>query len=155
MCFSKLFQLLRLEPRRQFPPVELENILTVPARDATLGLRHLSRLDVEHAITTHLEWRLRLNEWLSQDEVPPASGWPSAEQAGLGLWLMRVRQYQNCQPSTLTELETEYHLLHGLSVQALHHAHQDRVGLASTLLNTRFERSHRRLMHLLHSLRDS
>lgn len=135
------------------PGDSMQSPPAAPAPDVDAA--RLSRLDVQNAITLHLEWRMLFNEMLSNEELPAADAMPDAQQSGLGRWLMLVQRQGRDGHPAFAAIAVEHQQLHSLAAQALEHARDNRLDLASTLLNTRFERSHRQLVQLLNSLIDA
>ena len=101
------------------------------------------RLALQTAVIQHLEWCVLFNDHLSVDEqqLPPL---PNAEDSELGRWLEQVRQRLASGDPRLVALTEEHRRFHQLAQQAL--------VLASTLLNTDFERSRARVLELLRQL---
>lgn len=122
-----------------------------PAQEAEPPLPRLDRLDLQAAIIHHLEWCVLLNEHLT---AAPGQGrhstpLPDAHDSALGQWLDRMAQRPAGQHPLFTELQREHLRFHALARQALDHAQQQRMDLASTLLNTEFERSRARILEML------
>lgn len=112
------------------------------------------RMELQSAIIYHLEWCVLFNEHLSLDptQVSHAASLPDANACELGLWLHRVLDRPGpCDPR-LQLLSDEHDRFHILAQQALSLARQHRMDLASTLLNTDFERSRARMLDLLRSM---
>jgi hypothetical protein len=112
------------------------------------------RLALQTAVIQHLEWCVLFNDHLSVDEqqaqqLPPL---PGADDSELGRWLEQVRQRLSSGDHRLVALIEENKRFHQLARQALDLARQDRMDLASTLLNTDFERSRARVLELLRQL---
>jgi hypothetical protein len=115
------------------------------------------RLALQSAIIHHLEWCVLFNEHLSveahQDQdLDPL---PSAADSGLGQWLDTMRQGPAASEPRLDEITAEHGRFHQLAQQALGLARQGRMDLASTLLNTDFERSRARVLELLREMQKS
>lgn len=114
----------------------------------------IDRLAVQGAIIEHLEWCVRFNERLGRerhtDEPPPDL--PDAADSGLGQWLARSRDGAPGQHPLFAELELEHQRFHMLADKALMLADSGHMHLASTLLNTDFERSRARLLDMLRNL---
>ena len=113
------------------------------------------RLAVQAAVLHHLEWCVLFNEHLSLGEHPSRQlpALPSAANSELGIWLEALRSRHA--PEILPDVEalaTEHAYFHELARQALALAHQGRLDLASTLLNTDFERSRARVLKLLRAM---
>ncbi len=114
----------------------------------------LDRLVLQTAAIHHLEWCVLFNDHLSVDaqqahQLPPL---PSASDSELGRWLHLMRQGPAQGDTRFDTLVDENEKFHQLARQALTWARQDRMDLASTLLNTDFERSRVRVLDLLHQL---
>ena len=123
------------------------------------AMRHasLDRLALQTAIIHHLEWCVLFNEHLSVDarhsqQLVPL---PSAMDSGLGQWLDNVRQGPAGDEPRLGPLAAEHEKFHLLAQQALRLARMGRMDLASTLLNTDFERSRARVLDLLRQMQKS
>jgi hypothetical protein len=114
----------------------------------------LDRLALQTAIIQHLEWCVLFNAHLSLDERPDQqlSKLPSAEESGLGQWLIQVRQETGSEGARWDELAKEHAQFHRLAQKALGYSRQGRMDLASTLLNTDFERSRTRVLELLRQM---
>lgn len=111
------------------------------------------RLALQAAIIHHLEWCVLFNEHLSIEgpEQSPPAPLPNAAGSGLGLWLEGVRGMGGSDPD-LDALTEEHQRFHQLAMHALAHTRQGRMDLASTLLNTDFERSRSRVLTLLRQM---
>ena len=118
---------------------------------ATSGL---DRLEIQAGIIEHLEWCAQFNERLGLDHSHsrPAPALPAAHESGLGPWLARARESAAGQHPLFDELEQEHLRLHALAAKALSLSDSGQMHLASTLLNTHFERSRTRLLELLRGL---
>jgi hypothetical protein len=115
----------------------------------------LDRLDLQSAVIHHLEWCVQFNDHLSQinqAETPPLRTLPAADQSGLGLWLQRSASRAPGQHPLFEALLREHRQFHELAEKALELAAKDRMDLASTLLNTDFERSRARVLTLLRAM---
>ncbi len=115
------------------------------------------RLELQTAVIHHLEWCVLFNDHLCVDaeqasQLPPL---PSAQDSELGRWLQRMRQGPAQGDLRFDALVEENNRFHQLARQALDLARQDRMDLASTLLNTDFERSRARVLDLLRQLQRS
>ena len=126
-------------------------LAAAPKQAATRPPRALDRLTLQTAIIHHLEWCVLFNEHLSADATgqTPLAPLPNTADSGLGQWLETVRSGPHGDDAHLDELTDEHRRFHQLAQQALAHARQDRMDLASTLLNTDFERSRARVLELL------
>ena len=133
------------------PPEADEKPAEPPEQVATRPHRTLDRLTLQTAIIHHLEWCVLFNEHLSAGATgqTPAVPLPSSADSGLGQWLEIVRSGAQGEEALLDELSDEHQRFHHLAQQALAHARQGRMDLASTLLNTDFERSRARVLELL------
>ncbi|HEY9096624.1 MAG TPA: hypothetical protein VIN35_12820 [Hydrogenophaga sp.] len=112
------------------------------------------RLEVQTAIIQHLEWCVLFNEHLSagtSDNVP-LMPLPSAAESGLGRWLAKLQQDADGDDPRLSKLAEEHARFHVLAQRAYTLARQGRMDLASTLLNTEFERSRARMLELLRDM---
>ena len=111
----------------------------------------LDRLDLQAAIIDHLEWCVLFNEHLSVAGVaaPHQTPLPDAGNSALGRWLDRMSERPAGRHAGFVELRQEHLRFHALAQQALEHARNQRMDLASTLLNTEFERSRARVLDLL------
>lgn len=111
----------------------------------------LDRLDLQAAIIHHLEWCVLFNEHLSVDgqQAQHQTPLPGADSSDLGLWLAKMAQRQIGQHPHFIELQQEHLRFHALARQALEYTRQQRMDLASTLLNTEFERSRARVLEML------
>lgn len=114
----------------------------------------LDRLALQTAIIQHLEWCVLFNAHLSLEEHPDQqlATLPSAEESGLGKWLIQVRQELGADDAHLDVLAQEHGHFHQLAQKALGYSRQGRMDLASTLLNTDFERSRSRVLELLRQM---
>lgn len=111
----------------------------------------LDRLDLQAAIIHHLEWCVLFNEHLSVDgpQAQHQTPLPGPESSDLGLWLAKMAQRQIGQHPHFIELQQEHLRFHALARQALEYTRSQRMDLASTLLNTEFERSRARVLDML------
>jgi hypothetical protein len=111
----------------------------------------LDRLALQAAIIHHLEWCVLFNEHLAvvDRQGQHLTPLPSAAESGLGRWLDMVREGPAQRTPRLEEITAEHERFHQLAQQALSLARQGRMDLASTLLNTDFERSRARVLDLL------
>jgi hypothetical protein len=115
------------------------------------------RLEVQTAIIQHLEWCVLFNEHLSvgsSDNIP-LMPLPNATDSGLGRWLEKLLQGPCGPDPRLKALAEEHAHFHRLAERACTLVRQDRMDLASTLLNTDFERSRARVLELLRALQKS
>lgn len=111
----------------------------------------LDRLDLQAAIIHHLEWCVLFNEHLDvdTDKARHQTPLPGARDSALGRWLDTMSRRAAGQHPLFIELQQEHLRFHDLARQALTHAQNRRMDLASTLLNTEFERSRARVLDLL------
>lgn len=117
----------------------------------------IDRLELQAAIIHHLEWCVLFNEHLSVDaaQAQHQTLLPEAASSALGLWLARMAQRPIGQHPHFVELQQEHLRFHALARQALDHARNQRMDLASTLLNTEFERSRSRILDMLRRMQRS
>lgn len=155
MSINKLFQLLRGK-RSSAPPSSGQgaaHAAFAPSGQASAG--RLDRLDLQSALIHHLEWCVMFNDHLgliNQSDTPPVRTLPGIDQSGLGLWLQRSASRAPGQHPLFEELLREHRQFHELAEKALELAAKDRMDLASTLLNTDFERSRARVLSLLREM---
>jgi hypothetical protein len=114
----------------------------------------LDRLDLQAAIIHHLEWCVLFNEHLSVDTALAShvSALPDASHSGLGRWIAQIEQRAAGTHPQFIALKQEHLRFHALAHQALEHAQNQRMDLASTLLNTEFERSRARVLDMLRQM---
>lgn len=117
----------------------------------------LDRLDLQAAIIHHLEWCVLFNEHLSVDGVTAhhQAPLPGPAESALGRWLDKMTQRAAGRHPAFAELRQEHLRFHALAQQALEHARNQRMDLASTLLNTEFERSRARILEMLRQMQRS
>ena len=135
------------DPSPAVPPAAAPVLSPAPAPQ-------IDRLEVQGAIIEHLEWCVRFNERLSRErhtdqDLPDL---PGADDSGLGQWLKRSRDGAPGQHPLFADLEREHQRFHVLADKALMLADSGHMHLASTLLNTDFERSRARLLDMLRTL---
>jgi hypothetical protein len=112
----------------------------------------LDRLDLQAAVIHHLEWCVLFNDQLglaNQSGTAPPSLLPGADDSELGQWLQRSAGRAPGAHPLFAELLHEHRLFHELADEALKLACEGRMDLASTLLNTDFERSRGRILNIL------
>lgn len=136
--------------RKQQPDTEQTAPAPLAPSPAVAPLK-FDRLDLQAAIIHHLEWCVLFNEHLSID---PASGQhstplPNAQNSALGRWIAQMSLRAAGGHPQFIELQREHQHFHELADQALEHALNQRMDLASTLLNTEFERSRARVLEML------
>ena len=114
----------------------------------------LDRLELQTAIIHHLEWCVLFNQHLSVEEAHKTElcTLPSASDSGLGQWLSAIQTSPEGDHPRLAALAAEHQRFHQLAHQALLLARQGRMDIASTLLNTDFERSRARVLDLLRKM---
>jgi hypothetical protein len=122
--------------------------------DSASGHTAPDRLALQTAIIHHLEWCVLFNEHLSLggSDRAPLEPLPNATDSCLGQWLQAIGHETTVSGLPLNELQAEHHRFHAFAQQALAFARQGRMDLASTLLNTDFERSRARVLELLRSM---
>jgi hypothetical protein len=156
----KLQQLLGLLPwnrsaARQLRDMELaDRTVSTPPQSRHPAPVRLDRLDLQTAIIHHLEWCVLFNEHLSvnSEQALQLAPLPDARHSMLGRWLTQVGQRSPGAHPSFAGLQQEHLRFHSLARQALDLAHNDRMDLASTLLNNDFERSRARILELLRSM---
>ena len=124
-----------------------------PAAPVVLPLK-LDRLDLQAAIIHHLEWCVLFNEHLSVDvgHARHSTPLPDAQHSGLGLWIAQMSHRAAGGHPQFLALKKEHLRFHQLAAQAMEHAQNQRMDLASTLLNTEFERSRARVLEMLRTM---
>lgn len=156
MSLNKLFQLLRGSRSGQTPRAGRGDATSSHfAPDGRVPTRQLDRLDLQSAVIHHLEWCVMFNDHLSQineAKTPPLRTLPDAAQSSLGLWLQRSASRAPGQHPLFETLLREHRHFHELAEEALTLATEDRMDLASTLLNTDFERSRAKVLTLLREM---
>ena len=117
----------------------------------------IDRLELQAAIIHHLEWCVLFNEHLSIDGVQAQHQvpLPDASHSALGQWLAKMERRPVGRHPQFVELQQEHLRFHALARQALEHARNQRMDLASTLLNTEFERSRARVLDMLRRMQRS
>ena len=151
MPLYKLFQLLR--SRRVPAPVEPPPA-PFAATPADAPLR-LDRLDLQAALIHHLEWCVQFNDHLGQvhpGEPPLLRTLPGAGDSALGRWLEDARERAPGRHPRFDALVQAHRHFHELAEEVLRLATEDRMDLASTLLNTDFERARTQVMTLLRDM---
>lgn len=116
--------------------------------------RGFDRLEIQGVIIEHLEWCVAFNDHLGMEPSDSAQcpALPGAAESGLGRWLAWALEQAEGRHPLLEELRDEYEQFHRLASQALAHARADQMHLASTLLNTDFERRRARVLEILRTL---
>jgi hypothetical protein len=148
MFFQRLQQLLRgqRDSARQPPLADPQ----VPR-----ALDDADRLELQRAIIEHLEWCVKLNTRLGRDGIEQSISLPNAAESGLGRWMASARSGAPGTHAVFAELVREQQRFHQLADQALAYAEHNQMHLASTLLNTDFERSRARILEILRTLQRS
>ncbi|MFP8781426.1 hypothetical protein [Hydrogenophaga sp. RWCD_12] len=152
----------RLPWSRSRAPAAPDNTLTKPpvtggAAAEPRPMPPIDRLELQAAIIHHLEWCVLFNEHLSVDgaQAQHQTPLPGAADSALGQWLARMAQRPVGEHPHFVELQQEHLRFHALGRQALDHARNHRMDLASTLLNTEFERSRARILDMLRRMQRS
>lgn len=141
--------------RSRAPQPNKHATVPVPTGDPSAApeqrVPRLDRLDLQAAIIHHLEWCVLFNEHLDVDtsKAQHQTPLPGPEDSSLGRWLASMSERAASQHPLFGELQQEHLRFHELARQALAHAQNRRMDLASTLLNTEFERSRARVLELL------
>jgi hypothetical protein len=156
MSFNKLFQLLR-RPRTDVAPLADPGAPAShpSAVEPSPAAPTLDRLDLQGALIHHLEWCVQFNDQLglvNQYETPPPRLLPGADDSELGQWLQRSAARAPGRHPLFAALLKEHRQFHELADEALKLASQGRMDLASTLLNTDFERSRAKVLGLLREM---
>lgn len=141
-------------PTREVPEPAPALVPEPAAASPAIPPLKVDRLDLQTAIIHHLEWCVLFNEHLSVDaanarHVTPL---PDAQQSALGQWITHMGHRTVGGHARFIELKQEHLRFHELARQALEHARNQRMDLASNLLNTEFERSRARVLDMLRSL---
>lgn len=135
---------------------ELDSSASLSAQDPEeLLAQDIARLDIQRALVHHLEWCVVFNERLHRANsllTETEAHLPDAHESGLGQWLARAAEQIVGHHEIFAELRQEHERLHELANRALIHARSGRMDLASTLLNTDFERSRTRVLETLRTL---
>ncbi|MDR7149679.1 hypothetical protein J2W49_001634 [Hydrogenophaga palleronii] len=135
---------------------ELERSSSLSAQDPEeLLAQDIAKLDIQRALVHHLEWCVVFNERLHRANsllTETEAHLPDAHESGLGQWLAKAAEQIVGHHDMFVELRDEHERLHELASQALMHARSGRMDLASTLLNTDFERSRIRVLETLRML---
>lgn len=150
MPLNKLFQLLRT--RRSAPPT---SAAPKPVFAPEPPVLRLDRLDLQTAAIHHLEWCVQFNDFLGQvrpGETPLVRTLPSAQHSELGLWLQAAASRAPGQHPLFAQLQRAHQQFHELAEEAIVLATEDRMDLASTLLNTDFERARMQVLSILREM---
>jgi len=115
------------------------------------------RLDLQAAVIHHLEWCVLFNEHLAVDSIQAQhiTPLPDAHNSDLGQWLAQMYPRMADRDPRFLDLQQEHLRFHTVAFQALALARNNRMDLASTLLNTDFERSRARVLTLLREMQKS
>lgn len=151
MPLNKLMHLLRKKP----PAVPAQEAAPAAVFSPAPSPPRLDRLDLQAALIHHLEWCVLFNDHLAQvrpDEPALVRTLPGAEDSALGQWLQAAAARGPGQHPLFPELCQAHQLFHELAEEALQLALDDRMDLASTLLNTDFERARARVLGLLRDM---
>ena len=151
MLMNKWLQLLRGRPRDAAPPPPPD----IPAAPPAAVPPRLDRLDLQSAVIHHLEWCVQFNEYLCQirpDEPPLVRTLPGAEDSEMGRWLQDAATRAPGQHPLFAPLRQAHQHFHELAEEAIRLAGEDRMDLASTLLNTDFERARAQVLRLLREM---
>lgn len=151
MPLNKLFQMLR--PKQ--PPVAAPVTAASAPDTPSAAPRRLDRLDLQTALIHHLEWCVLFNDHLAQvrpDEPALVRTLPGANESALGQWLQGAAARAPGQHPLFPQLQQAHRLFHELAEEALQLALDNRMDLASTLLNTDFERARAQVLHLLREM---
>jgi hypothetical protein len=155
MRFQQLLQrlprLLSLMPNRSAPGAS-----RLPTLDPTTHQRP-DHLDLKAAFIHHLDWCVLFNEHLAMDstQTQHITPLPDAHNCHLGQWLAEMHPSMADGDPIFLDLQHEHLRLHTMALQALSLARNNRMALASTLLNTDFERSRARVLTLLREMQKS
>lgn len=155
MPLNRLLKLLK--PRRTLPPVPVSLAAAEQAvqvhGDGRAALR-LDRLDIQGAIIHHLEWCVQFNNHLSGEvaQVAPEEALPDEISSSLGRWLAVAADRAPGGHPRFEELRQTHTHFHALAREALRLAREDRMDLASTLLNTEFERTRAKVLAILREM---
>ena len=135
---------------------ELDRSSSLSAQDPEeLLAQDIAKLDIQRALVHHLEWCVVFNERLHRANsllTETEAHLPDAHESGLGQWLARAAEQLIGHHDMFVELRREHERLHELASQALMHARSGRMDLASTLLNTDFERARAQVLRLLRDM---
>lgn len=153
MRLSHLLQRLRAGRSPALPGRPAPARPAVPAAAPVRATKALDRLDIQAAIILHLEWCVQFNEHLSGELAREGSRaeLPDAGHCEFGRWLGGSAAGAPGQHPRFAELQAAHERFHAIADEALRLAREDRMDLASTLLNTAFERER---THILSILRD-
>lgn len=163
MSLNQLLQLLRgprpVPPAYDAPSSAFALPSTFVPSERTPASQ-LDRVDLQSALIHHLEWCVMFNDHLSSitptnGDAPPPRTLPHAEQSGLGLWLQRSASRAPGQHPKFEALLKQHRLFHELAEEVLALAEEDRMDLASILINTDFERSRAKVLALLREMQQT
>lgn len=112
------------------------------------------RWECQAALIQHLEWCVLFNAHLAVDptQTRHITPLPDANNCHLGQWLARMLPRMAEQDPRFLDLQQEHLRFHTMASQALALSRKNRMALASTLLNTDFERSRARVLTLLREI---
>lgn len=126
----------------------------MPATGTGQAAKALDRLDIQAAIILHLEWCVQFNEHLSGELAREGSRaeLPDAGHCEFGRWLGGSAAGAPGQHPRFAELQATHERFHAIADEALRLAREDRMDLASTLLNTGFERERTLILAILRDM---
>lgn len=151
MPLNKLIHLLR----HKTPPVPAQEAAPTATFSPVPPPPRLDRLDLQAALIHHLEWCVLFNDHLAQvrpGEPALVRTLPGADDSALGQWLHVAAARAPGKHPLFPELRQAHQQFHELAEEALQLALDDRMDLASTLLNTDFERARARVLGLLRDM---
>ncbi|MCU0763061.1 MAG: CZB domain-containing protein [Hydrogenophaga sp.] len=140
--------------RHTAPALERGSSLSAEDPEELLA-QDIAQLDLQRALVHHLEWCVVFNDRLHRANsllTETEAHLPDAQESGLGQWLAHAARLPIGQNAMFADLCREHERLHELANQVLCHARSGRMDLASTLLNTDFERSRLRVLDSLREL---
>ncbi|MBL8388860.1 MAG: CZB domain-containing protein [Hydrogenophaga sp.] len=155
MNLQRLLDRLPWSRQRPRPSVDPAPVAPEPAGQTSPDrMPRLDRLDLQAAVIHHLEWCVLFNEHLSVDasQAQHQTPLPDADNSALGQWLHKMAQRPVGQHPHFLALQQEHRRFHELAREALEHSRNQRMDLASTLLNTEFERSRARVLEMLRQM---
>lgn len=155
MPLRELFQRLRGQPLASASTCTSATPVGLPAAGRVASTPRLDQLDLQSAVIHHLEWCVQFNDHLglvNQSETPPPRRLPGAQSSELGQWLQRAALRAPGAHPLFADLTREHRRFHELADEALELACEGRMDLASTLLNTDFERSRGKVLNLLRAM---
>ncbi len=156
MSLNKLFHLLRGRRTEPAPPAGHGESPNHPlAAEPPPAAPRLDRLELQAVLIHHLEWCVQFNDhlgWINQSETPPPRQLSGVDDSELGLWLQRAATRAPGTHPLFAELLKEHQHFHELADEALKLAGEGRMDLASTLLNTDFERSRAKVLGIIREM---